>query len=148
MKKTHLSLRTRDLKRGVDFYAVLLDAKPVKQLEDYALFITDEPGLELALSPDPHVEPDTTMHFGIAAQQAEAVDQAIARLKAAGFPHDIESEKICCYARQNKVWATDPDGRRWEVYYVIEETAARMDADSTCCTGEGDTPESATCCPA
>ena len=31
----------------------------------------------------------------------------------------------CCYAVQNKVWATDPDGNKWEVYVVLDNDAAQ-----------------------
>ena len=27
---------------------------------------------------------------------------------------------VCCYARQDKVWAHDPDGVAWEYYTVLE----------------------------
>jgi hypothetical protein len=27
---------------------------------------------------------------------------------------------VCCYARQDKVWAHDPDGLAWEYYTVME----------------------------
>lgn len=48
--KTHLNLATTDLEKSVAFYSTLLDAKPAKLLNDYALFITEQPGMELALS--------------------------------------------------------------------------------------------------
>src|SRR6266567_1603143 len=28
----------------------------------------------------------------------------------------------CCYAVQDKVWVSDPDGARWEVYTVLEDS--------------------------
>ena len=28
----------------------------------------------------------------------------------------------CCYAKANKVWASEPDGLRWEFYRVIEDS--------------------------
>jgi hypothetical protein len=34
---------------------------------------------------------------------------------------------------QTKVWATDPDGRRWEVYTVHEETVERDGSQESCC---------------
>ena len=126
--KTHLSLTTHDLARSTAFYAALLDAEPVKKYDDYVLFIAEEPGLELALNPHSAATLDSTSHFGIAVERMEDVDKAITRLTRAGLPLDVETGEICCYARQNKVWATDPDGRRWEVYHVIEETAG----DSCC----------------
>lgn len=47
--KMHLNLAVTDLAKSVDFYSTLFDTKPVKLLGDYALFISDNPGLELAL---------------------------------------------------------------------------------------------------
>jgi catechol 2,3-dioxygenase-like lactoylglutathione lyase family enzyme len=133
--KMHLNLATRDLARSVSFYRTLLSAEPVKHYPDYALFLTDEPGLELALDADPATEVGESAHYGIVVETSEDVDAAIARLRTAGYPVDIETGETCCYAVQNKVWSTDPDGRRWETYFVIEETEARDEsaAAPACC---------------
>lgn len=61
----------------------------------------------------------------------QLVERMIARLHAAGLPADVEREEVCCYAKQTKVWSTEPDGRRWETYYVIEDTQERDDPQ--CC---------------
>ena len=131
--KTHISLHTADLERSVAFYATLLDAAPAKHYDDYALFITEKPGLELALNRAHSVASPSDTHYGIAATSSDAVDAAIARLQAAGVPIDVEVEETCCYAKQNKVWASDPDGRRWETYAVLEEVA-ETEATSCCST--------------
>ena len=131
--KTHLNLRTADLERSVSFYRTLLDAEPAKVFEDYALFITQEPGLELALDRDASVRVDESAHFGVVVDSTQAVDAAIARLQQAGQPIDVERDETCCYAKQTKVWAADPDGRRWEVYTVLEDTEERDECDSPCC---------------
>jgi catechol 2,3-dioxygenase-like lactoylglutathione lyase family enzyme len=131
--KLHLNLATRDLARSVAFYSTLLDVQPTKRLDDYALFITQNPGLELALDLDEHAQAGRGEHFGFAVDTVDAVDAQIARLEAAGYAIDIEREETCCYANQTKVWATDPDGRRWETYVVHEETGARDAAGATCC---------------
>ncbi|HME81724.1 MAG TPA: ArsI/CadI family heavy metal resistance metalloenzyme [Candidatus Eremiobacteraceae bacterium] len=136
--KTHLSLSTRDLDASVKFYRTLLAAEPAKHYEDYALFLTYEPALELALSRDPDTKVSSDAHYGIAVDAPDAVEFAIDRLRAAGLAVDVETGETCCYARQDKVWATDPDGRRWETYYVIEETAERNGGDMSCCGGDGD----------
>ncbi len=145
--KTHLSLPTGSIEESVAFYQNLLGASPHKHHQDYALFITEQPPLELAL--DLH-QPgfqasDAGAHFGIAVDSAAAVDEAIERLRSAGIGVAVEREQTCCYAKQDKVWASDPDGRRWEIYHVIEESAQRDGAETNCCT-----PDScetfATCC--
>jgi len=63
--KTHLNLATTDLAKSVQFYSTLLDAKPAKMLSDYALFITEQPGLELALYLRSSISPTSDAHYGI-----------------------------------------------------------------------------------
>jgi SAM-dependent methyltransferase len=38
------------------------------------------------------------------------------RLETAGISTQREEGVECCYARQTKFWATDPDGTLWEIY--------------------------------
>jgi catechol 2,3-dioxygenase-like lactoylglutathione lyase family enzyme len=130
--KTHISLHTTDLEKSVAFYSTLLDIAPMKRYDDYALFITEKPGLELALNTAPHVAASNDTHYGLVVETTDAVDAAIARLQRAGLSVDIETEETCCYAKQNKVWTSDPDGRRWETYVVLEEVA--KDEATSCCS--------------
>jgi catechol 2,3-dioxygenase-like lactoylglutathione lyase family enzyme len=143
--KTHLHLSAHDLEASVGFYRTLLNAEPLKRHEDYVLFVTEDPGLELALSLDPQAKAPPGVHFGIVADTPNLVEVAIERLKSAGVPVDIETGETCCYAVQNKVWATDPDGRRWETYYVIAEAEERESEGMSCCQDLGG--EAAACCP-
>jgi predicted enzyme related to lactoylglutathione lyase len=143
--KTHLNLATKSIERSIAFYSILLNTKPRKALADYALFVTDEPGLELALDLAPEIPAAGGVHFGIYVETADDVENAIARLKRAGYVSSVEREETCCYANQTKVWATDPDGRRWEVYTVHEETEERDSATTTCCA---DDVGKRSCCPA
>ncbi len=131
--KLHLNLATRDLDAGVAFYSTLLGAQPTKKLADYALFVTEEPALELALDLDRDACAGAGQHFGIVVDSAGAVDAQIARLTAAGYATKVEREETCCYANQTKVWASDPEGRRWETYVVHAETGLRDDENTTCC---------------
>lgn len=131
--KMHLNFATRDLDASVAFYRTLLLAQPAKHYSDYALFLTEEPGLELALDLDPAAEVREGAHYGVVVEKPEDVEAAIARLEAAGYPVDIEIDETCCYAVQNKVWANDPDGRRWETYYVVAESEERDTAAASCC---------------
>jgi len=141
--RTHLNFATTDLEKSVSFYSTLLEAKPAKVLPDYALFIIDEPGIELALDLRKGVQPATDAHYGIYVETAAEVESAIERLTALGLVESIERKETCCYANQTKVWAIDPDGRRWEVYTVHEDTDERMDADANCCAS--DTAERSCC---
>ncbi len=144
--KMHLNLATRDLDRAVAFYSTLLGVEPMKKLGDYALFVTEQPGLELALDLNPEAQASRGHHFGIVVDSADAVDAQINRLSAAGYDTEVEREETCCYAVQTKVWASDPEGRRWETYVVHEESGARDEADTACCTSDASVASGATCC--
>ncbi len=141
--KVHLNFATDDLDASVAFYSTLLDAAPVKLLPDYALFVSEQPGLELALDLTGTVSTARDAHYGICVDTVDDVERAIARLETAGAVASVEREATCCYARQTKVWAVDPAGRRWEIYTVHEETEER-DADSACCAAGGEEPRA--CC--
>jgi catechol 2,3-dioxygenase-like lactoylglutathione lyase family enzyme len=141
--KTHLNLATSDLAASVSFYSVLLNVRPSKQLPDYALFIAEQPGLELALDRVAGVTPTTDAHYGILVDSTEDVERAITRLEGSGLVSSVEREDTCCYANQTKVWAVDPDGRNWEVYTVHKDTEERDDAETTCCATDGEESRSA-----
>jgi catechol 2,3-dioxygenase-like lactoylglutathione lyase family enzyme len=131
--KMHLNLATRDIDASVAFYRTLLLAQPAKHYADYALFVTEQPGLELALDLDTHVNVHESAHYGVVVESAEQVEATIARFEEAGFPVDVERDETCCYAVQTKVWTTDPDGRRWETYVVIAESEERQGETIACC---------------
>ena len=38
------------------------------------------------------------------------------RLEHLGVEFAIEDEASCCYALADKLWVTDPDGYRWELW--------------------------------
>jgi hypothetical protein len=141
--KMHLNLATTNLAKSVAFYSVLLDARPAKSLTDYALFVMGEPGLELALDLRETVRPAIGAHYGICVDTTEEVERAITRLSSAGLASSVEREETCCYANQTKVWATDPVGRRWEVYTVHEDTEDRDDEDENCCARSASRPSCA-----
>ncbi|HYL28068.1 MAG TPA: ArsI/CadI family heavy metal resistance metalloenzyme [Candidatus Nitrosotalea sp.] len=127
----HVSLATTSLGDSIAFYSTLLDSEPARAESDYALFVTEDPPLELALGLRGDVEPAAGTHYGIAVESARDVERAILRLGAAGLATAVEREETCCYANQTKVWASDPDGRRWEVYTVHAEAEHRDEA--ACC---------------
>lgn len=141
--KTHLNLGTSNLAESVAFYATLLDATPAKSRDDYALFVVDEPALELALDARDSTSAAPDVHYGVCVNDLADVERAIARLERAGLVSSIEREETCCYANQTKVWAIDPDGRRWEIYTVRAETEDRNDPAMSCCSAPD---ESRACC--
>jgi hypothetical protein len=65
----------------------------------------------------------------------DAVDERQRRLAAAGLASVDEREVTCCYAKQDKFWVEGaPDGERWEVYTVLEDSPTFGPApEAACC---------------
>ncbi len=53
-------------------------------------------------------------HYGIQVKSTGAVAAAVERLNRAGLETAVEENTTCCYAVQDKVWATNPDGNQWD----------------------------------
>jgi hypothetical protein len=71
-------------------------------------------------------------------KSTRAVNEAKSRVEASGITPEVEEGVTCCYAVQDKFWATDPDGHRWEVFVVLEaDTAVHsippVKAEEPCC---------------
>ena len=140
--RMHVALYTTDIPRAIDFYRTLFAVDPVKVRDDYAKFEVAEPSVNLSLNlvPSRASKGGRLSHLGIQVKSTGAVASAIARLGAAGFSLDVEEGTTCCYAVQDKVWASDPDGNRWEVFVVLDADAPVHSADrpvaASCCTPE------------
>jgi catechol 2,3-dioxygenase-like lactoylglutathione lyase family enzyme len=141
--RIHLGLAVRDLARSEAFYAALLGQGPTKTRPHYAKFEVAEPPVNLALNEvrGPTGTSHPVAHFGIQVKSTEAVCRMADRLREAGLVTTVEDQVTCCYAVQNKVWATDPDGNKWEVYVVLDNEGPHY-ASSVCCA---DLAESAAC---
>jgi len=113
----HLSLNVTDLAKSVSFYRTLLGADPAKVRADYAKFEPDSPPLVLSLEPGPAAGRGGALnHAGFRLPDARALVAVQERLERAGVRTRREDGVECCYARQTKFWAHDPDGTLWEVY--------------------------------
>jgi catechol 2,3-dioxygenase-like lactoylglutathione lyase family enzyme len=142
MTRSHIALAVSDLDAAVDFYTALFGQNAHRRLLGYAQFLLDDPGLNLALT-QTHGEKAHAGHFGIEVGAIDEVDRAMDRAQAAGLRVEAEADTRCCYSRQTKFWATDPDGRRWEFFYVAEREAGDpqglsadpMPTAAPCCAG-------------
>jgi catechol 2,3-dioxygenase-like lactoylglutathione lyase family enzyme len=140
--RLQLALNVKDLDAAVAFYSALFGAPVNKRKPGYANFAIADPPLKLVLFELPDA-PERLNHLGVEAFEDEDVAVATERLRAAGLADLVEDETTCCYAKANKVWATEPDGARWEWYKVLEdsetfganppEPEAKPDPVSTCC---------------
>lgn len=138
-QRLQLALNVRNLESAIDFYGKMFGSKPNKRKPGYANFAIENPPLKLVLFEAPDA-PERLNHLGVEVFRDEDVSIATERLRAAGMEHLVEDEKTCCYAKQNKVWAKEPEGLRWEWYRVIEDSESFGDAH------EHDAASAQTCC--
>lgn len=128
----HISLNVADLDRSVDFYRRFL-GEPTKLKADYAKFVAEEPPIHLALQPGELAGSGSLSHLGIRVASPEEVRRRKGELNARGLATGEEMREVCCYALQEKFWVADPDGNRWEVYSVLEDTERKADPAMACC---------------
>jgi catechol 2,3-dioxygenase-like lactoylglutathione lyase family enzyme len=150
--RIHLGLAVKNLEQSMAFYRTLFGQEPTKTRPRYAKFEVAEPPVNLALN---EVGGDTgpnnpVAHFGIQVKSREAVGEVAVRLRGAGLETAVEDNVTCCYAVQSKVWATDPDGNKWEVYVVLDNEGKQYYSTQTaCCADRPDCCEDkAACCTA
>ena len=119
--RLQLALNVKDLDAAVEFYGKMFGVSPNKRKPGYANFAIEEPALKLVLFEVPDAN-ERLNHLGVEVFEGEAVTAATERLRAGGLETLVEDETTCCYAKQDKVWASDPDGMRWEWYHVLEDS--------------------------
>ena len=117
--KVHVALNVKDVDQSVQFYRAMFGVDPVKLKPGYAKFDIAEPPLNLTLNYAGELETRGALnHLGIQVPSTEAVLEAKTRLQQAGLATFDEMNTDCCHALQDKTWITDPNGYRWEVFFV------------------------------
>ena len=117
--KVHVALNVNDIDESVKFYRAMFGVEPVKLKPGYAKFDVASPALNLTLNYGGAVkEKGALNHLGIQVANTEEVLAAKDRFVQAGLATFDEMNTDCCYALQDKVWITDPNGYEWEVFVV------------------------------
>lgn len=114
--KLHVSLDVVNLEKSIQFYTALFGAQPTKLKPGYAKFDLATPAVNLTMQEKEHCCLQGLSHLGIRVDSTEEVLEYKRRLSEAGIQTADEMNTTCCYAVQDKIWATDPSGYRWEVY--------------------------------
>jgi catechol 2,3-dioxygenase-like lactoylglutathione lyase family enzyme len=123
MSRVQLALNVDDLQESVAFYRRLFGTEPAKVKPGYANFAVAEPPLKLILIENPG-QGGSLNHLGVEVADTDVVDAEQRRLAEAGLASTDERDTTCCYARQDKFWVEDaPNGERWEVYAVLQDSA-------------------------
>src|SRR6185437_10957911 len=169
--RLQLALNVNDIDQPVTFYSRLFGTEPAKRRPGYANFAIAEPPLKLVLLENPG-QGGSLNHLGVEVPDNDTVDAEQQRLAGVGLAAVEERDTTCCYAKQDKFWVQGtPDGERWEIYTVLEDSqtfwgqdgsqswdaadaaldASDPSAGAQCCGGEGqgeertDAPGTACC---
>ena len=114
--RVHISLNVRSLEYSLAFYEAMLGTAPSKRRDAYANFRLDEPPVHLALQEGAISVGGGASHFGIELPDQESLAGWRSRLEQTDLDVLVEDAARCCYAKADKLWLTDPDGYRWEVW--------------------------------
>ncbi len=144
MSRIQLALDVDDLEQAVTFYSKLFGTEPAKRKPGYANFAITEPPLKLVLLENPG-RGGGINHLGVEVASSEQVHAEIARLSGEGLFTAEEMGTTCCFATQDKVWVTGPDGERWEVYTVLADSAT-FGAGPRTAVDPGQAPDAGVCC--
>jgi lactoylglutathione lyase len=139
MSRLQLALNVENLDDAITFYSRLFNSTPTKVKDGYANFAISDPPLKLVLFENPG-HGATINHLGVEVDSSDTVHTEIARLAGAGLFTEEEIGTTCCFATQDKVWVTGPDGEKWEVYTVLS------DSDTFGTTSHQDTGTEGVCC--
>jgi catechol 2,3-dioxygenase-like lactoylglutathione lyase family enzyme len=144
--RPHLSLDVRNVAASVEFYQKVFGVAPQKQTADYAKFDLAEPALNFSLVSSTE-KVSRVNHLGIEVESVEEIARWKQRLQEQSLLEKVEEDVACCFARQDKLWFTDPDGNPWEIVIVHEQLAVKDSlAQTGCCVPKGKgASEPATC---
>ncbi|MGB7068745.1 MAG: ArsI/CadI family heavy metal resistance metalloenzyme [Pyrinomonadaceae bacterium] len=134
--KTHVSINVNNVAESVEFYKKMFGADPFKVRDDYAKFDISNPPLNLTMNEVQYAHGGSLSHLGL---QVESTDEVLAigkRWAENGLITLAEMQTSCCYALQDKTWVTDPDGNKWEVFVVLDNSADTNIASSACCISD------------
>jgi catechol 2,3-dioxygenase-like lactoylglutathione lyase family enzyme len=144
--RPHISLDVRDVAKSVAFYEKVFGVKPQKQVADYAKFDLKTPALNFSLVSSTGAV-SAVDHLGVEVESVQEIADWKARLQHEGILERVEDNIACCYARQDKLWFSDPDGNAWEIFTVHEqlEVTGRLSQTGCCVPKKGGAHEPATC---
>ena len=133
--RMQLALNVEDLEQAIEYYGALFGVPLNKREPGYANFVVPDHNLKLVLFEAPGTE--RLNHLGFEVFSDEEVTRAAERLEHAGLLAEQQEAEVCCYARQNKAVAYDPQGLMWEWYRVLEDSATFFEkpaGDEACCS--------------
>ena len=117
----HVSLYVSNLAASVNFYTNFFGQAADKIKPGYAKYILEKPSLIISFIENPERVQANFGHLGFQLETIEEMTNCLNKARLLGVVSKEEIGTSCCYAVQDKFWATDPDGVQWEVYYFHED---------------------------
>lgn len=135
MNRMHIHVGVEKLDESIKFYSTLFGTEPTKTKPDYAKWVLDDPRINFAISTRVKNGLD---HLGLQADDETELAALRERLKSADVALFDEGDTVCCYARSDKSWVTDPDGIAWEAFRTMEDAELHAEARrmASCCARE------------
>ena len=153
MKRLHIHVSVEDITWSVQFYSTLFSSEPTVIKPDYAKWMLDDPRVNFAISTRGG---DTGLdHLGIQVETVDELHEVYGRLRQADRPVLEEGATICCYAKSEKSWITDPQGLSWETFLTSGESTVYGDSvdlgsirttGGACCAPKPELPPDVACC--
>jgi catechol 2,3-dioxygenase-like lactoylglutathione lyase family enzyme len=143
MKRLHVSIGATDLAKSVRFYEALFGREPTMRKDDYVQWILDDPAVNFSVVNGSN---GGVSHLGIQAENEQELDEIYARFDATDQAVLDEGETVCCYARSNKHWVSDPQEIRWEGFLTHERTEEFFGGSACCAEAQSETQSEATGC--
>ena len=119
--RMHVSLYVSNLMETVNFYTSFFGVPASKIKPHYAKYVLDSPSLIISFVEKAERVMSNFGHLGFQVETKEEMESRLAVARKQGIVSKEEMGTSCCYAVQDKFWATDPDGHQWEVYYFHED---------------------------
>jgi catechol 2,3-dioxygenase-like lactoylglutathione lyase family enzyme len=149
MKRFHVHISVDDLDANVRFYSIVFGAPPTVLKPDYAKWMLDDPRINFAISQlglKPGVD-----HLGVQVESEAELAALREQVAAAEIAALDQKNTVCCYARSDKYWITDPQGVAWETFHTLDSVPVYGEtqrADSTACCQPAETTnsQSGACC--
>ena len=122
MARLQLALNVAELDSAIAFYRDLFKTEPHKVRDGYANFEVTDPPMKLILFENGRG--GDLNHLGVEVETTAEVAAETERLAGLGHELEVEDAVVCCHAEQDKAWARDPSGLRWEVYAITDDDPA------------------------
>lgn len=149
--RMHVSLYVSNIQNSINFYSALFGQEPGKVKPGYAKYTLENPSLIISFVENKDRVQQNFGHLGFQVETLEELNKRLADAKSKKLVSKEEVGTNCCYAKQDKFWANDPDGVQWEIYYFHEDAEfndphyAMAEATACCTVSSEDTKSECGC---